>query len=183
MDSNIYINNNDVVETYFVSFKEFKIRDIQDKINEWSGRGTLFRENKVSLNYFNSAIFYGKKVEIVYRKKVSTELSYDSGCDDVDETDFYFVEYYVYKQCELSKLCDELLNSCTSIELSKTIKNILERFGYSEEEDFFIRALMSVIKFKKVNRGNLAVDHLSTDGEKNIFNYTNWIIYNKSLFK
>ena len=41
MDSNVYVNNNDLVENYFVRIDEKKIRQIQNEVDKWNGKGEL----------------------------------------------------------------------------------------------------------------------------------------------
>lgn len=64
MDSNVYVNNNDLVENYFVRIDEKKIRQIQNEIDKWNGKGELL--TKVGRGFFAAdPEFFGKKIEVI----------------------------------------------------------------------------------------------------------------------
>ena len=62
MDSEIYVNNNEIIETYCVSINESKLLSVQADIDKFYGKGQLkqMESDRFTFNSHNS----NKKIEL-----------------------------------------------------------------------------------------------------------------------
>jgi len=180
MDSNVYINNNDVIETYFVRVNESEVKNIQSKIDSFYGKGTLIIKKGVTPYILNDPEYFGKKIQIIFKKKVGRGKSFDYCCPSVDEVDLFDIEFYAYRQCALSKICDILLNGSDRLELSRCLKKLLQYKSERAEDRVFVDALIKSIKFEKIDCGELIKSDISVEQKKNIFHKIIKVIRNKS---
>ena len=133
MDSNVYVNNNDLVENYFVRIDEKKIRQIQNEIDKWNGKGELL--TRVGRGFFAADHeFFGKKIEVISKKFAGRKEFFDYCCPDVYMADVYEFKFLAYEQCDISKMCDELVSSYDKIDLSRLIKKLFEYTSSNEKK-------------------------------------------------
>lgn len=150
MDSNVYVNNNDLVENYFVRIDEKKIRQIQNEIDKWNGKGELL--TKVGRGFFAAdPEFFGKKIEVISKKFAGRKEFFDYCCPDVYMADVYEFKFFAYEQCDISKMCDELVSSYDKIDLSRLIKKLFEYTSSDEKKMEFVESLLDCIQLKKIN--------------------------------
>jgi len=168
VDSEIYVNNNDLVENYFVKINENKLKNIQNDIDDFNGKGSLKykKVDKFSFELYNS----GKKVDVVSKKYVGKGQLYDVNFPEILEVDLYEYSYYSYLQCELSKIIEDILNAYKRLDLSKSIRSLMEYNPVCCEEEKFLKEIFNCIEMKKIDCKNLITIHISNSKKQSVFN-------------
>jgi len=128
MDSNVYVNNHDIVETYFVRISENKIKSIQKEIDNYYGKGELLEEKNVT-NVHSLSQYIGKKIEVVSRKFIDSITTFGNEDNKIYKISYYDYEFYAYEPSQLSKLCNDLIENVylkehDRLKLSMTIKSL-----------------------------------------------------------
>jgi len=167
MDSNVYVNNNDLVENYFVRIDEKKIRQIQNEIDKWNGKGELL--TKVGRGFFAAdPEFFGKKIEVISKKFAGRKEFFDYCCPDVYMADVYEFKFLAYEQCDISKMCDELVSNCDKIDLSRLIKKLFEYTSSDEKKMEFVESLIDCIQLKKINDAEIKKIDLTVEQKESL---------------
>ena len=148
----MFANKDNTVETYQVNIDTKKIKHIKKLIDNYSGKGNKL-ETISSIDFYgnNSGVF-GKRIEIISKKYVGQSRHFDYCCSEVDLEDIYKYEYYSYTPHRLSGLCDSLLKTTDSLNLSYCIGNILNYKCKKNEDQEFKNKIINAIKFKKINK-------------------------------
>jgi len=153
----IFVNRNNIVDTYQVNIDINKVKRIQRLIDNYNGKGKKI-ETTCGVDFFvGNFDFLDKKVEIISQKLVGSGQHFDYCCAEVDEVNIYKYKYYAYKQHKLSKLCDRLLESTESLNLSYCINDILNYQCETGVEQQFLNKLIACIKFKKIDNINFLI--------------------------
>ncbi len=153
----IFVNRNNIVDTYQIDVDTHKINNIQKSIDNYSGKGEK-KETTCGPDFFvGNSDFFDKKVEILSSKYVGKGQHFDYCCAEVDKVDIYKYKYYAYNQHKLSKLCERLLKSTDSFNLSYCINDILNYKCETGIEQHFLKKIIDSIKFKKINNVNLLI--------------------------
>jgi len=150
MDKIIFVMSDNNVDTYSVNIDEQKIRNIQSSIDIYNGKGDIL-EGTGGVDFFSTFCFIDKKVEVVSSNYVRTVQTCDYCCGEVSDIDVYNYKYYAYKQHRLSTLCDELLKTFNSLDLSYIIRELLEYKPETELEQIFLNQLIRAIRLEKVS--------------------------------
>ena len=166
MDSEIYVNNNEIIETYCVSINESKLLSVQADIDKFYGKGQLkqMESDRFTFNSHNS----NKKIEIVSKTYVGPGTIFDSSYPEVIDVSIYLYEYYAYCQSELSKICDLLVKSYGKLDLSRYIKFLCEYEPRGYDEELFIKRIFDCIKMKKIDCGELVKSDISLTKKENV---------------
>lgn len=167
MDSEIYVNNNDVVETYFIKINESRIKNIRAKIDITYGKGKL--KTVTTDSYTFSTLNFGKKVEIVSENYVGVGQMLDSSYPQAFDVKQYEYKYYAFYPSELSCICDEILNAYGKIDLSKSIKRLFEYEPYISDEVVFLEELYGCVKLERIDCEDLIKSDLTEEKKEGIF--------------
>lgn len=149
----MFVNNGSNVDAYEVIVDTSKIKRIQKCIDNYYGKGEKLEKQTNSLDLICGHDFTGKKVEIISKKFLGKEHIVDNRYPRYEGyVKIYKYKYYSYKQHELSRLCDRLLDFNGTVDLSCNIKNI---FGYkcqTSEEYNFLKDIITAIKIRKIDK-------------------------------
>jgi len=183
MDSNVYVNNHDIVETYFVRISENKIKSIQKEIDNYYGKGELLEEKNVT-NVHSLSQYIGKKIEVVSRKFIDSITTFGNEDNKIYKISYYDYEFYAYEPSQLSKLCNDLIENVylkehDRLKLSMTIKSLFDYESVNEDEAKFIEKIMGCIKFEKISPEELIKSDLTSQQKESVFDRIINVIRNK----
>ena len=150
MNNSIYVNDNNVIYNYEVSFDREQFERVIDEIDTWYGKGEL----KTYIGDVCPEV-PGRKTDVF----AEVEL-----CNDKKE---YF--YYQYIQHPLARTANAIMNNQDVFESSKLIKILSTWNASSDEEMKFVIKLMSCFEFNKVNLGEVFVLDLTDEESKGFF--------------
>lgn len=150
----IFVNRKNTVDPYKVNVDKRRIRSIQKTIDDYSGKGEIKEEISTIPCFFDP---FATKFEIISKKYIGKERCFNYCCGEFDSYDCYEYKYYSYKQHTLSRLCDELLESTDSIELSYSIRDILNYECENDIEQKFLKKIIKSFKFKKISDINFLI--------------------------
>ncbi len=140
-----FINNNDCIENYEVTFDENELKNIQSEIDTWNGKGKLTETRTSDDNFFSNKRL-GKKIEIVNKTFI---------CDAYNSkgpVKINLYRYYEFEQCHLSILCDFIENSINNpIEFSMCLGELYNWDSKSKKENEFVKRIKKLFNYKKEN--------------------------------
>ena len=151
MNNKIYVNDNNVIYNYEVSFDKEEFEKIIDDIDLWYGKGEL----KAFIGVVCPEV-PGKKTDIF----AEVEL-FD------DKKEFF---YYQYIQHPLARTANAIINNQNSLESSKLIRLLATWNATSDEEEIFVIRLMSCFRFNRMNLGEVLLLDLTEEDKRNLFN-------------
>lgn len=166
MDSEFYVNNDDIIETYYINIDENKLKEAQLKVDEIYGMGPLKKAVKNDFS-FNVEIS-DKRVLIVSKKFIEKGQIFDESCEQFIDVDVYEYQYYSFFQSVLSEICDQLLNFYGKIDLSFVIKKLLNYELTNEKDMEAIKLIMDCIQIEKVNYDKIIKSDLSEDKKEKL---------------
>ena len=150
MNNNIYVNDNNVIYNYEVSFDREEFERVIDDIDVWYGKGELKSFiGRVCPEY------PGKKTDVF----AEVEL-FD------DNKEFFF---YQYIQHPLARTANAIINNQNSLESSKLIRLLATWNATSDEEEIFVIRLMSCFRFNRMNLGEVLLLDLTEEDKRNLF--------------
>ena len=88
-----FVNNNDNIENYEVSFDEKRLEEIQSKIDSCNGKGSVM-EARFTEDLFTDKRPMGKKIEVVTKTYICNINSVEG------PVKVYSYRYYEYNQCD-----------------------------------------------------------------------------------
>ena len=150
MNNKIYVNDNNVIYNYEVSFDKEEFEKIIDDIDLWYGKGEL-------------KVFVGVVCPEVPGKK--TDIFAEVELFD-DKKEFF---YYQYIQHPLARTANAILNNQNSLESSKLIRLLATWNATSDEEEIFVIRLMSCFRFNRMNLGEVLLLDLTEEDKRNLF--------------
>lgn len=150
MNNKIYVNDDNVIYNYEVSFDKEEFEKIIDDIDLWYGKGEL----KAFIGVVCPEV-PGKKTDIF----AEVEL-FD------DKKEFF---YYQYIQHPLARTANAIINSQNSLESSKLIRLLATWNATSDEEEIFVIRLMSCFRFNRMNLGEVLLLDLTEEDKRNLF--------------
>lgn len=150
MNNKIYVNDNNVIYNYEVSFDKEEFEKIIDDIDLWYGKGEL----KAFIGVVCPETL-GKKTDIF----AEVEL-FD------DKKEFF---YYQYIQHPLARTANAIINNHNSLESSKLIRLLATWNATSDEEEIFVIRLMSCFRFNRMNLGEVLLLDLTEEDKRNLF--------------
>lgn len=150
MNNKIYVNDNNVIYNYEVSFDKEEFEKIIDDIDLWYGKGEL----KAFIGVVCPEV-PGKKTDIF----AEVEL-FD------DKKEFF---YYQYIQHPLARTANAIINNQNSLESSKLIRLLATWNATSDEEEIFVIRLMSCFRFDRMNLGEVLLLDLTEEDKRNLF--------------
>ena len=150
MNNKIYVNDNNVIYNYEVSFDKEEFEKIIDDIDLWYGKGEL----KAFIGVVCPEV-PGKKTDIF----AEVEL-FD------DKKEFF---YYQYIQHPLARTANAIINNQNSLESSKLIRLLATWNATSDEEEIFVIRLMSCFRFNRMNLGEVLLLDLTEEDKRNLF--------------
>lgn len=165
MNMNIFALKDDVVQTFYVTMDEKLVKNIQEKIDEWNGKGELKETKAASLMEYAE---YGKKIEVVSRKDAGKGDVFYYCCPAVETVDMYNYKFYQYTPHPLSKLCESLLKDYKSLDFSKHIAQLLNWSSDNEVEMQFASQLINSFKFKRLSVDDIVQSDLTLEEKRNI---------------
>ena len=150
MNNNIYVNDNNVIYNYEVSFDREEFERVIDDIDVWYGKGELKSFiGKVCPEY------PGKKTDVF----AEVEL-FD------DNKEFFF---YQYIQHPLARTANAIMGNKDIFESSKLIRILANWNCESDEERDFAVKFMSCFTFNRVNLGEAMLLDLTEEDKRNLF--------------
>ena len=150
MNNKIYVNDDNVIYNYEVSFDKEEFEKIIDDIDLWYGKGEL----KAFIGVVCPEV-PGKKTDIF----AEVEL-FD------DKKEFF---YYQYIQHPLARTANAIINNQNSLESSKLIRLLATWNATSDEEKIFVIRLMSCFRFNRMNLGEVLLLDLTEEDKRNLF--------------
>ena len=150
MNNKIYVNDDNVIYNYEVSFDKEEFEKIIDDIDLWYGKGEL----KAFIGVVCPEV-PGKKTDIF----AEVEL-FD------DKKEFF---YYQYIQHPLARTANAIINNQNSLESSKLIRLLATWNATSDEEEIFVIRLMSCFRFNRMNLGEVLLLDLTEEDKRNLF--------------
>ena len=150
MNNKIYVNDDNVIYNYEVSFDKEEFEKIIDDIDLWYGKGEL----KAFIGVVCPET-PGKKTDIF----AEVEL-FD------DKKEFF---YYQYIQHPLARTANAIINNQNSLESSKLIRLLATWNATSDEEEIFVIRLMSCFRFNRMNLGEVLLLDLTEEDKRNLF--------------
>ena len=150
MNNKIYVNDDNVIYNYEVSFDKEEFKKIIDDIDLWYGKGEL----KAFIGVVCPEV-PGKKTDIF----AEVEL-FD------DKKEFF---YYQYIQHPLARTANAIINNQNSLESSKLIRLLATWNATSDEEEIFVIRLMSCFRFNRMNLGEVLLLDLTEEDKRNLF--------------
>ena len=150
MNNKIYVNDDNVIYNYEVSFDKEEFEKIIDDIDLWYGKGEL----KAFIGVVCPEV-PGKKTDIF----AEVEL-FD------DKKEFF---YYQYIQHPLARTANAIINNQNSLESSKLIRLLATWNAISDEEEIFVIRLMSCFRFNRMNLGEVLLLDLTEEDKRNLF--------------
>lgn len=150
MNNNIYVNDNNVIYNYEVSFDREEFERVIDDIDVWYGKGELKSFiGRVCPEY------PGKKTDVF----AEVEL-FD------DNKEFFF---YQYIQHPLARTANAIMDNKDIFESSKLIRLLANWNCESDEERGFVVRLMSCFTFSRMNLGDVMLLDLTEEDKRNLF--------------
>ena len=150
MNNNIYVNDNNVIYNYEVSFNKEEFEKIIDEIDVWYDKGEL----KAFVGYVCPEC-PGRKTDIFAQVDLED-----------DKKEFF---YYQYIQHPLARLATAILSNNDVFASSRLIQ-FLATWNYeSEEEKIFVIKLMSCFEFDRVNLGDAYVIDITEEDKRGFF--------------
>ena len=150
MNNKIYVNDDNVIYNYEVSFDKEEFEKIIDDIDLWYGKGEL----KAFIGVVCPEV-PGKKTDIF----AEVEL-FD------DKKEFF---YYQYIQHPLARTANAIINNQNSLESSKLIRLLATWNATRDEEEIFVIRLMSCFRFNRMNLGEVLLLDLTDEDKRNLF--------------
>ena len=150
MNNKIYVNDNNVIYNYEVSFDKEEFEKIIDDIDLWYGKGEL----KAFIGVVCPET-PGKKTDIF----AEVEL-FD------DKKEFF---YYQYIQHPLARMANAIIKNNNALESSKLIRLLATWNASSDEEEIFVIRLMSCFRFNRMNLGEVLLLDLTEEDKRNLF--------------
>ena len=150
MNNKIYVNDDNVIYNYEVSFDKEEFEKIIDDIDLWYGKGEL----KAFIGVVCPEV-PGKKTDIF----AVVEL--------LDDKKEFF--YYQYIQHPLARTANAIINNQNSLESSKLIRLLATWNATSDEEEIFVIRLMSCFRFNRMNLGEVLLLDLTEEDKRNLF--------------
>ena len=150
MNNKIYVNDDNVIYNYEVSFDKEEFEKIIDDIDLWYGKGEL----KAFIGVVCPEV-PGKKTDIF----AEVEL-FD------DKKEFF---YYQYIPHPLARTANAIINNQNSLESSKLIRLLATWNATSDEEEIFVIRLMSCFRFNRMNLGEVVLLDLTEEDKRNLF--------------
>ena len=161
MIKTIFINQNDKINAYLINIKTNKIKRIQNSIDKSYGKGKILTITTSPDFFIGNSNLFGKNIEIISKKYVSTRIHFDYCCAECDTINIYEYKYYAYTPHKLSILCKQLLDSTNSLNLSYTINEILNYKTLNDDEQRFLNKILNSLKFKKIDNIKLLMKFIN----------------------
>ena len=157
-----FVNNNDNIENYEVSFDEKKLEEIQKNIDSWNGKGNVI-ESRYTEELFSDKIPMGKKIEVVTKTFICNVHSVEG------PVKVYSYRYYEYNQCDLSILCDFIKDSIENpLEFSMALGELYHWDSRSKKENEFTNDLRSLFNYEIINTDANVKSDITVEEKKGI---------------
>ena len=139
----IYVNDENVVETYKVDIDMDKYLSIIREIDSYFGKGDMKTSIGSSISFMN-----GKKLDVVGKREISPGL-------------FEF-QYYEFIPSSLSRTASDVINYSDNIfNFSRSLRNLFDFRSYGEIDNEYINRLRSCFSFEKVVSSDFVSQDLS----------------------
>lgn len=171
MESIIYVNNNNNVETYLVNIDMKKIFHLKKLIDEWNGKGELIIK-KCGYLPTNSNV----KREIVSKKQIDFDKKFPK----------YEYKYYEYTPHTLSLLCEKIIKinlKNLPLEFSSYLRRILEFECDNEVEERYLCDILTCFSFKKINTYDIVKSNIDLSKKISLLNKIKYLLTNIEIPK
>ena len=165
MQMNIFVNNNNNVETYLVDINIEKLKELQKAIILSTEKGDIKKNIAKHLRIPNGDI-----LEIISKRKVVFIRKSLKKYNFKQYTSDYLFEYYLYKPHFLSIICDVFVknNETTPINYSFYIRKLLEYKPINDQDEIFLNDLISCFSFNKYTDEQIVESNIDLSKKKNI---------------
>lgn len=163
MEKRIFVNKNNVIESYQVVLAEEEFRQIQDELDTWYGKGDLKSCRAAEIYPMN-----GKKLQVVSKEAVGRGERFSFCPAAREEVDMYNYQFYEYIPHPLSRLCDAILKDEDMVELSKHIRFLINWSGENREESEFAGRLLGCVSFEKLPIEDIVISNLTEVRKKKL---------------
>ena len=155
-----YINDNNSIKNYKVTFSIELFDSIQKRVDELYGKGEL---KEAVTDDINKCVEkeYGKKLDIANKTFICTAIKNDK------KNMIYKYKYYYYNQSNLSLLCDYIKNSVSdSIEFSKWLGELFSWDSSNKKEHKLVNELRNTFVINKIDTNNSIISDISIEERK-----------------
>lgn len=160
MDFNIFVNNNGIIKINNVHIDTTNFKKIQSDIDTWNGKGDILTATTSMFELFEK-YDPDTKIDIISSQVIGKKTIFFDNFFDMENVDICKLEYYAYKQCELSILCEEILDANkTIIKRSSNLNKLLNWSPNNSEELLFVKLLLKYITIEPLNTNNLSNNKL-----------------------
>lgn len=139
MIKTIFVKNDNKIDTYIINIDESEIRKIETDIDSYNGKGEILTKKTDVLSYAEDFSLIGKKIEIISKEFAGKGHRIHYCCGDIDNINLYNYKYYAYIPHQLSKLCTNILDSTSTLELSSHIKEVLDHHSKDDTEKISLK--------------------------------------------
>lgn len=148
MNKIIFVNNNNLIETYLLNINKNKIIKIKKIIDNYFGKGKLLEKTTDVFSINEDPTLRGKKIEIISHTHVGKGKILSE--TEPNEKYLYNFKFYAYNPHQLSQLCEEIIKCSDSINLSYLINSLLNYSTETEFEKNIKTALLGTLEFQKI---------------------------------
>ena len=161
METLAFINNNDKIENYIVSYDEKLLSTIQNEIDKWDNNGEI-----IHIKCDEETIESMKKT----RKMDILSMEHACNINSVNgPVKIYNYQYYIHNQCQLSLLCDYFIKYSNSpLEFSKCLGELYSWDSSSKKEQEFVNLIRGIFKFKKNDFISTVKSDISVEEKKSL---------------
>lgn len=148
MKRKVYVNRDNVIDTYVVIIDDVEFRNIQNELDLWYGKGNLKESVADDLKSMN-----GMKLDIVSKENVGDEK--------------FLFKYYEFIAHPLSRLCDWIMKSNDPLEFSKYLRHLIEWPESSNVIDY-VKRLLGCFSFEKLSIDDVVLSNLTEIKKKKL---------------
>lgn len=179
MESIIYVNNNNNVETYLVNIDIEKIKSINTSIDDWTDKGELIVETG---QYLEPS--FSIKREIISQKQIG--FTKDKWVIHRNNHPVYEFKYYEYPPHPLSLLCENFFkieNKKLPLECSSYLRKIIDYIPTNYDEEKYLSDIISCFQLTKIDTEELAKSDIDLTKKISLLNKIKFLLTNKELPK
>lgn len=163
MTTNIYVNNNNSVETYLLNINLEKLKDLQKRIDNWHGKGEVKVQRGRYLKDQGN-----QKVEILSQKQVGWGLGRCDYFYNQSKVPVYIFRYKAYKPHFLSNICESFLSNKDTLNFSFYLKELLSYKPTDKKERKYYYEILSCFLFQKYELETLIESDIDLSNKKSI---------------
>ena len=151
MKKYIFVKDDEIIKTYSIEFDEGNIKEVEKNIDKYYGLGELQEDIRTGFDLFYDPNLSHKKIKVISKEFFKTEKEFHY-CDIIlHDINLYKYKYYAYIPHPLSIICATIKESTNKLELSNSIKDLLDYNCCNKDEEKFVQTIISEIKFNRTD--------------------------------